>query len=97
MLKKEMESCIIIIGARHTTKTPDDDVAVDWYTKLHTVDYGGHGSSLEYQLGAFWISFKIKSWSIQADLFYITFHMSVLVSVHNFFLIRWTNRITIFW
>ena len=29
------------------------NVVLDWYENLHAVTNGGHGSSLEYQRGAF--------------------------------------------
>ena len=63
-----MESYPIIIRACAHNK--DDkkkwkhlmmNVAEDWYTNLQTFDKGGHGSSFDYQCGAFVRSFKTKS------------------------------------
>ena len=45
------------------TKKQDNKQSKDTYlySSLHTVDNGGSGSSLEYQCGAFFVSFKTKS------------------------------------
>ena len=46
MLNEEMESYIITIGACADTK---DDKKQSEDTNVHTVDNGGHGSSLGYK------------------------------------------------
>ena len=82
VLGQEMESYPIIIWdcahniydnkqRRHLIM----NVAVDWYTNLHTFNNVGHGSSLKYQHGAF---LRIK---YMAGLYYVPLPF---VRGHNF-------------
>ena len=57
------------------------NVAVYWYTNVHTVDNGGHGFSLGYKRGAFMESF-LKKKVCKTGQACITFR-NILITVLN--------------